>query len=114
MYEFMNNITIVKPKPPILVIETSNLGHLFSFWSPIKTLDFGHFHLDSQAGDSMYRRPMCCAVCSSKILFKKILPDYNFSFHFYSPDSRLISPPKAEATAKKPKADDDDKFSSKF
>jgi hypothetical protein len=41
-------------KPKILVIETSKFGHLFSFWSPIKTLDFGQFHLDSPAGDSLY------------------------------------------------------------
>ena len=41
-------------KPKIWVIETSKFGHLFSFWSPIKTLDFGQFHLDSPAGDSPY------------------------------------------------------------
>ena len=41
-------------KSPIWVTETLNFGHLFSFWSPIKTLDFGQFHLDSPAGDSQY------------------------------------------------------------
>ena len=41
-------------KSQIWVTETSKFGHIFSFWSPIKTLDFGQFHLDSPAGDSLY------------------------------------------------------------